>query len=305
MTLCLAWLTKHEVYLASDSRLTNSYGGIVTDDATKIFRINVEVYGSTPSETPNEEPPLLHQTTYGLCFAGSYIGGSTIASTIEEVLSNIQAAPMSDISIENLSDIALAVYKQISRQLTSIHGEGGISELLLAGHCLLTNEFKLYKFSPTIKDQMVDYEKKEIKLIELPVFLGDNSAKVKANSLLSNLSNEYTYLHLLRDVIRDEEVRTVGGNIQIGQFKAERFKTLGIVEYSLLEAEDGYLEVKDEFKFKGFSLNLDDSELRRGDINILKPLCNPFENERNAYYEQVMNRISEKENEIIKRSREE
>lgn len=290
MTLCLAWKQRGDIYFASDSRLTEADKSVVTDDATKIFKVGVEIFGPVPSETPDEPEELIHQTTFGICFAGSYLNGSILADTIEEVLSNIQASPYSDISIENLSDIAFAIYKQVSAQLMQIHREKGLSKVLIGGYCPTKKEFKLYQFSPKdlISGQALEFEKQEITLTNKPVFIGDSSAIKKAEELLEKVSKDYTYFHLLREIIQDETIKTVGGNIQCGLFRHSNFKTYGIIEYSLYENEYKRQQVKDDYKFRGLSLNFDDNELRKGDINIHKTFFNPFESERQMFFKQIL-----------------
>ncbi len=39
--------------------------------------------------------------------------------------------------------------------------------------------------------------------------------------------------------------------------------------------------------FRGLKLDLDNAELRKGDININKPFFNPFEDERNALFNET------------------
>ncbi len=302
MTLCIAWKRGRETYLVSDSRLTSS-GSLVTNDANKIFKIKVEIYGAVPSETPNVAEPIIFQSSFGLCFAGSYMNGSILADTIEEVLSNIQAVPYSDISIDNLSDIAFVVYKRVSEQLMKLHRQDGLSEVLLGGYCPSSGNLKFYKFSPKFEpDELLNFEKHEIQITEQPTFIGDSSAKQKANSLLPKLGQDYSVFHLLREVINDDDVTTVGGNIQAGLFRPNTFKTYGIAEYSTYTDEYGYLQVKDSYNFRGLSLDFNDSELRKGNINIHKSFFNPFEKEREEYFNQASASIEDTINKLYGKS---
>ncbi len=94
MTLCLAWKQNNAIYIAADSRLTSPDGTITTDQATKIFKIGVQVFAPIPSENPDAEAELVFKSTFGLAFSGSYINGSLIANTLDEIFSNLQAAPL-------------------------------------------------------------------------------------------------------------------------------------------------------------------------------------------------------------------
>ncbi|MDQ1855626.1 hypothetical protein [Chryseobacterium sp. WLY505] len=297
MTLCLAWKQEQEIYFASDSRLTNPDKSKITDDATKIFKIGVEIYDAISSETPNAQEELLHRTNFGLCFTGSYLNGSLLADTIEEVLSNLQGSPqISDFSIDNLSDIAFAIYKQVSRQLTTINREKGVSEVLLGGYCPINKNFKLYKFSPDIQEGLLDFTKETVDIDKSPYFIGDITAKSRAEELVLKIDEKYSQFHLLREIITDNNIPTVGGNIQIGAFRSNNFKTHGIIEYSSFKNEHGLLEVKDNFKFRGLSLDFNDNELRKGNINIKKAFLNPFKNERDLLFKQVLESINKNTN---------
>ena len=162
MTLCLAWKINDEIYFASDSRLTSG-DSIITDEANKIFKVKVEIYGPRPGHTPNAIEPLIYQTTFGLCFAGSYINGSVLADTLEDVLSNIQATPYSDISIDNLSEIAFAVYRIVTNELMYRHRMDGLSEVLIGGYCPKDKKFRLYRFSPKFEPgELIDFQKEDL-----------------------------------------------------------------------------------------------------------------------------------------------
>ncbi|PZF71575.1 hypothetical protein [Taibaiella soli] len=298
MTLCLAWRNGNAAYLASDSRLTDAEKKVTSDEATKIFKIGVEVYAPTPHDDPYQEPQLLHRTNYGLCFAGSYLNGSILADTIGEVLSNIQAVPdQSDISIENLSNIAFGVYEQVSRPLMSIHNECGLSSVFFGGYCLETEVFRLYKFY-ALQDapgQPVYFKKDEMALTNTPIYLGDSNAIIKAEELIALKKPGYTHFHLLREIIKDGEIATVGGKMQFGEFKWNTFKTNGIVEYSLEPNESGIKQVIGHFNYRGLSLDLNDKALRSGHINIMKTFFDPFESERWELFEETKKSIEEQQ----------
>jgi len=75
MTLCIAWLRQGEISFASDSRLTDGDGHVITDIATKIYSIGVKI-------TSRDRLRTYFSQQYGLCFTGSYLNGSLLADTI-------------------------------------------------------------------------------------------------------------------------------------------------------------------------------------------------------------------------------
>ncbi len=294
MTLCLAWKHGNAVYFASDSRLTATSKSILTEEATKIFKVGVEIYGPNDSEFPNAPEELIYHSTFGLCFAGSYLNGSLLADTLDEVLSNIQVAPgYSDFTIENLSNISFSIYKQVSKQIMAINREQGFAKVLLGGFCPVYNTFRLYEFSTQFNTAMgmYDFIKNEIELNTMPVFIGDQVAIEYAKTLLYKIGEQYSAFHLLREIIDNSEITTVGGDIQCGVFAQGKFRTYGIVEYDTIENDYGFLEVQHKYKFRGLDLNLNAEELRSGQINISKTFLNPFERERNELFKKVVDRI--------------
>lgn len=290
MTLCLAWKQGNEVFIASDSRLSN-YNGIVSDDASKIFKIEVKIYGPMPANQKNATEPLLIQTTYGMCFSGSYLNGSTIADTIEEVLSNIQGSPeRSDFSIEALIDIAFSIYKQVSNQLMAIHNQFGLSTVLIGGYCPLNSEFGLFRFkaSQANPNEPIVFENLKINLEEEGIYyIGDQTAIERSIELSKNLEENYTYFHVLREIIRDNNFRSVGGNIQAAKFHPTSFETFGIAEHSVAETEAGP-QIVDKYTFRGFALDLDQEAVEKYNLIIKKKMFNPFQHERDEQFKRIM-----------------
>jgi len=284
MTLCLAWKQGENIYFASDSRLMSSEETILTDYASKIFKVGVEIYKDLPELFSGLPKKPIHQTTYGLCFSGSYLNGSILANTIDSFLSNILVVPYSDISIDNLSNIAFTIYKQVSQQLMQTSNENGLSQVLFGGYCLQTNDFKLYKFFP--KDieygQVLEFGKEEINLNSQTILLGDAPAKLKAEELLEKVDAEYTHYHLLREIIQDTTFKTVGGNIQVGCFQPSKFRTHGFTEPSSYRDNDGYLQIEETYILSGLKLDFKDinNELFSGKIYPNELFFSPFQKEK-------------------------
>lgn len=292
MTLCLAWKDNSNYYFISDSRLRNT-AGIVTDKASKIFKINVRIFGPTNSEKEKIKEEILLDTSYGLCFAGSYLNGSLLADTINQVLTNLQGAPnFSDFSLLNLSNIVFNIYKQVSTQLMEINQFDGLSNVLFGGYCTEESKYIFYEFGFS-KNEQIEFHKYELSETDFPKYIGDTPAKEKALNLSEKINSNYSYFHLLREIINDQDIITVGGDIQIGIFENEKFDTHGILEYHVAENEENYLEVKTDFKYRGLNIDYDDLEQSSGNIHRRLSFINPFENERKEYYKEIMARIDE------------
>lgn len=289
MTLCIAWKNGSQINFTSDSRLSSSQG-VITDSASKIFKINLKI--KSPTDKIKNTESISYQSNFGLCFTGSYLNGSLMAGAMDLLFSNIQAAPeFSDISIENLSDIAFNIYKKVSIQLMERTQREGLAQALFGGYCPLKKVFKLYKFEFT-EDEVVEFSKNEINISDLPTFIGDTLAIEKANDLKDNISSDYDYYHLLKDIIKDTSISTVGGDIQSGIFENENFDIYGIVDYYIDESLD-FPQVKSVFKFRGLEIDFDVDDLRSGYINPAISFMNPFEKERDLYFKDINQRIED------------
>jgi hypothetical protein len=281
MTLCMAWKQNSKFYFASDSRLTGDNNNEITDDATKIFKIEAKIYG--PMEREDDRPSLLMQRRFGMCFAGSYLNGSILAQASEGILSGISVTSISEISIDDLSKILFNVYRQISYELGLRHGFAGLAEVLFGGYCPKTNAFKLYKFSWRYDDNnVVEYYREECAIGNQPILLGDG--KEKALQKITDINNEYTCFHLLRDMICDESIISVGGPIQVGVFFENSFDVNGVIEYSFHEDGNGVRTLIEKYTFRGFDLNFDNNEFGLGHIINNNIFEDPFFKERDAYF---------------------
>jgi hypothetical protein len=292
MTLCLAWKDKSKYYFSSDSRLRNE-SGIITDKASKIFKINIRILGPSNREKTNTANEILLDSSYGLCFAGSYLNGSLLADTMNQVLTNLQGAPnFSDFSFSNLSNIAFNIYKQVSTQLMEINQINGLSNVLFGGHCIEKSKYIFYEFGFKVNAQ-IDFYKNELNDNDFPKYIGDNTAKGKATELAQNLGTNYSHFHILRDIIVDTEINTVGGDIQTGIFENKKFDTHGILEYHIENNAHNFSEVKTEFKYRGIKIDYDNLEQSSGNIHRSISFINPFENERNQYHKEIIRGIDE------------
>lgn len=289
MTLCIAWKKEKEIFMVSDSRLSNGQG-VVTDEASKIFKIDVKIYGPNP-EDRNIPAPLLHQTAFGMCFCGSYLNGSIIADTFEEVLSNIQGtAQYSDFSLNALVKIAFSIYQQVSLQLIAIHRTFGISTVLIGGYCPVRGEFGLYEFKAgqPAADMPLDFAMNTIDLDHTnPYYIGDSRAIDAAVELGRNIDDIITHFHVMRSIIKDPQYDTVGGNIQAAKFYPYTFETYGIAQYSV-EQEPTGPQIKDSYTFRGFSLDLEQDSIIEANLLVNKKMFNPFQHERDQMFRDIM-----------------
>jgi hypothetical protein len=277
MTLCLAWKQDENIYFISDSRLTDNDKNIITDNATKIYNINLKLFSSTSSDTSEDNESPLYDSSFGMCFSGSYLNGSILADTIGEIFSTLQVAPdISDYSLEALSNIAFNIYKQVSTQLTMINREAGLCEVLFGGYCPIYKNFSLYKFHANFENETIEYKITKQNLTNEAILIGNFNAQEKAKELIKNINKDYNYFHLLQDIIIDHKIPEVGGEIQNGIFKNHEFKIYGIVESEKKQDEFGNETISNKFKFRGIEINYEDDDIIKYNMIFKKNYFDPF-----------------------------
>jgi hypothetical protein len=227
MTLCVAWRNNNTIHFASDSRLTiakNSYA----DVGIKVLSLPYQVFNPTTSGS-TEAPSLAFSGELGMCFAGSAISSLTIKESVAEVLKDMRHVPdHTSISVEGIAKFVFTAYKLISRKIceTSI-AENGRANIIIAGLCPQQKVVRAFLLST---DDMNKSEFTEIlKKDGDHVYTG--SGKSKAATLTNGQPSSMDYLHILKAVIDDESIETVGGNIQYGHFVGGGFTVNGVVQF--------------------------------------------------------------------------
>jgi len=231
MTLCIAWAdSEDELYFAADSRLTLGNSPAI-DSCAKIVRLPVRIrlLGTESSS---------YEWTIGLAFAGSFI----TAYTVREIL--LELLPLTQVveehvkpSLQFVVSVIARVFEDVCREVTESLFEAGSAELLVGGYCPVEEHLRLFHIAPQRLADGIKFLSVE-KSLETPLFIGSGAAA--ASNLAANVPNR-SLPAVLRDIIRDNDVPTVGGPIQIGKFEGQDFKIFGIQDY---EIRDGQVVVQ-------------------------------------------------------------
>ncbi len=225
MTLCMAWKSDDTVHFASDSRLTiakDSYA----DVGIKVLTLPLTILNPAQQDS-NAPRTIALQTDLGMCFAGSAVNSLMIKESIVEVLKGLQHAPgYTDTSMEGIANFVFTAYKIISKEIcqTSI-GKNGIADILIAGQCTQAKSLRVFQLST---DRLNKHTITEILTDRAHVFLGTGAVVAEEN--LPQSPNDRDYFNVLKLVIEDNTVPTVGGHIQYGCFKGHKFVVYGLVE---------------------------------------------------------------------------
>lgn len=223
MTLCIAWRSNGTVHFASDSRLTvaaNSYA----DVGIKVMSLPYTVL--EPAGQGDEQRAIAFTGDLGLCFAGSVVSSLTLKESIVEVLKTLQYAPRyTDTSMAGIADFIFTAYKIVSKEICrTALGSNGRASILIGGMCRDQKRVRVFHFST---DNQNRHNIEEVLTGKPHCFVGSGSA---AEDDVPQHPDDSDYLNVLRSVIQDDNVPTVGGHIQYGCFKGDRFTVYGVFE---------------------------------------------------------------------------
>ena len=279
----------------SDSRLTNDNKEVITDFGNKVFTIPVTIL------EPNSAD-IKFQADYGLCFAGSYLNGSYLADSILQLTKRMELEKNELISFDFISNIVFQLYQFISTQLMQIHRDSGLSSVMFVGYCPETKTNKIHKYSALINDgEGIKFVLEELSNSEMSFhFIGDTKAIEKATSLVSKINlNPYSEFHLMKEIIDDKDISTVGGCIQYGSAVQDKFRLYGIAEPILYEPQkevEFYYQTY-HYEFRGIPLGYKNGPLSELPVKWNKVFMMPFEDKRKELEEkatELNNSISKK-----------
>ena len=219
MTLVIAHRLNNQISLSSDSRISFGTAGNI-DYGIKIFTVPVKIFSPTSSETNITN--LDYNYKLGLAVVGSAINAYTVKESVYEILQNLQYLPgYTDLSMEGIASLVFKVFEKTTLDLGDIIQQNGICELILSGYCPIQNKIRIFKFSCDTSNYPIRPFFEEILIDNGIEFFG--SGKTEANNIHTNDPN-LSPLHIVRQVIRDGNITSVGGGLQYGEFIINNFK---------------------------------------------------------------------------------
>lgn len=274
MTLCIAWRTKNNINFSSDSRLTfkSSKKEEYSDIGIKVFSVPVKIYSSIDSVTNSQT--LDYDYNLGLCFAGQTMNAYIVKETVYEVLQRLQYTTFTDYSMEGIVSLVNKFYEHTSRKLCEILRDRGLAEFFLTGYCPKDKELKAFKFFLDTTEFPICAKTKRILTNSEVEFLGSGS---KSASDILDENPKINKFQLLKKVIKDEKIPSVGGNIQYGNFDVNNsFSIKGVEDYE--ETNEVY-PIRRKLLLRGTELYDQDIKLNYKDFHISYTFIRPFEDE--------------------------
>lgn len=278
MTLVIAHRLNNHISLSSDSRISFGTAGHI-DYGIKVFSVPVKIYSPTRSET--NKKTLDYNYKFGLAIVGSAINAYTVKESVYEILQNLQYIPSyTDLSMDGIAGLIFKVFNKTTLDLGEIIQQNGICELILTGYCPIQNKIRIFKFSCDTSTYPIRPFYEEILTRNQMAFFG--SGQTEANNIYNNDRN-LSPLHIIRQVVKDGRIPSVGGGLQYGEFARKNFAVFGVENYLL--NDDGSFK---EYLYTLRGINLYKDEFERGDdgFHVAYSFERPFTKEINNIWKQ-------------------
>lgn len=282
MTLVIAQKNGNKISFSSDSRI--SFRGISKpfDYGIKVFSVPVKIYSPIDSKTGNQT--LNYDYSLGLAVCGNAINAYTVKEFICEILQNLQYIPIYEqlLSIDGIATLVSNVLERISRDMGEIFDKDGLCQLVLGGFCPTQEKVKVFWFDFDISNFPITVRYSEILKNEGDIeFFGTGSDEAK-NIYATN--NRLTSLDIIKQVVSENKVDSVGGALQFGEFENDNnFKIFGIAE---CESVNG--NPQDSYQLRGMSLYKDELEKGTDGLFVSYTCKMPFEEERKEIFDKLL-----------------
>lgn len=271
MTLVIAHRFRNNISFSSDSRISFGLAGHI-DYGIKIFSVPVNVFSPTSSGTNISS--LDYNYKLGLAVVGSAINAYTVKESVYEILQNLQYLPgYTDLSMNGIAKLVFKVFNKTSLDLGQIIQRNGICELILSGYCPEQNKLRVFLFYCDTSNYPIKPDYKEILESDGMEFFGSGETEAK---LIYETNKNLTPLHIIRKVIEDGQVNSVGGGLQYGDFVINNFKVFGVEDY-VLNLDGSFKEYL--YTLRGINLYKEEFEREDDDFHIAYKFKRPFEKE--------------------------
>jgi len=231
MTLCIAHKINEKVVLASDSRI--SLGDRYSDFAVKVVPIMITVTSASDSETGNSS--TLYSSTFGLAFAGSFAAQNAIKDFLVIALQKLQFVPsFGPLSFERICGYVGDLYKHVANKLSSEIGDLDAIDFLFCGFCPLLKKNLVAKFQIEYDENLTVF-KPQYHIFSnernFPIAIGSGSDRfINVFNSFSLSNGFFRAIKAMKNVIDDQEIPSVGGNIQYGEISEDlSFTICGMV----------------------------------------------------------------------------
>lgn len=274
MTLVITKKIGQNVTISSDSRISFGSSGYI-DFGIKIFSIPVKIY--SPTDELTNITRLVYNHNLGMGVIGSTVNAYTVKESIYEILQNLQYLPThTDVSMLGICNLVFKVYKKVVTDLKLILGKGGFCQIVLAGYCPLEKKIRTFEFTMELVEGEYTAEMNEILQDTDICFYGSGT---ETGGKVASQNTEFNTLQIIREVINNASIESVGGGLQYGEFDREfNFRIFGVEDYEL--NSDGSFK-QYNYTLRGINLYQEEFERDVDGFHISYQMKRPFTEEIN------------------------
>lgn len=219
MTLLAVWCAEERLWMASDSRLSDG-GGPLIDEGVKIFELPVVC--RAPSGQSGFYEDVYFATSFGLGCAGHSLVYHQIHANLLPLLSNLIGIQGHAPSIADIAAFTSEVGTRYVRSLGHRRPQDADQvRLLLGGWCPITRTLAAYEMRPRVVDALMRFTISQLDL-STPHFVGDHCDRARelhdeiAAADLPGASRNRAPLNVIRQLIEDTNIQSIGGDVQVG-----------------------------------------------------------------------------------------
>jgi hypothetical protein len=249
------------IWVASDSRVSSSTN-ILIEDAAKIFSLPVIC---RTSDSNGFFTKVIYSHSYGFSFAGSTLMGQNLYLSLLPILSELIII---DEHPPSLKDVAEYVKKYLIMAFDDYKfrvGENAMVEVSIFGWCTKNQRTEIYHFYPKLENGTYQIQMEIYSNLKIGdyVYLGDYKDTLKTaiqkgfeSPTLPGRDISRVPRHIIEDFIKNQEFKTIGGDIALGIGDKYGFRHYSIVKPSADNPPRAYIsylgrEVTEDMRFVG------------------------------------------------------
>ncbi len=221
MTLVVAWRDNSDIHLAADSRLSFGQGAAPADVGAKITVIEMRVSGPTPAGTTG--PTWTTARHLGLAVVGSLTTAAVLQATLTSVLGSLSAVG-NVITMDDVSSIVEQLFQHVSQAVCAAIFNQGRGELVLVGWCDGQRMNRAFLFQIDANAFPIQVTRSEV--------LRSNKIEYRGSGSAAALAQHGNPLQVLKAVILDPNIPSVGGAVQYGRLRGCDFRLLMVRDYN-------------------------------------------------------------------------
>lgn len=205
------------VWVAGDSRISRSEGGILIEDGAKL--LGLPVVCRAPGED-NFFSEIYFAHSFGYCFAGSTLMGQNAYLAIAPLLTTLVSPER---YVPSMEDIATFVFTFLRRTFDAFKvraAAGAFFETALFGWCHVKKSLEIWHFRPDDSTGIWEMTVKRVADIQRGTFLYLGSYKDRVVPLLQQAMATDNALQraprqIVQNLIRDDSFPAIGGDEQL------------------------------------------------------------------------------------------